>query len=375
MVAKFHKKIFSKRTIIVLLFIVFQMGTNTVFSQEKNSEELSFKGLTFQPGYRIQTRYAYYESSNTNDIMIRRVRLKANGDVFGMAKYYVELKIDNTAQEGKTPKAKIEAAYLDFKLYEDVYLKVGQYDVPFTRSLLTSDSKLLIMDRSIVTDKLANLGLVDNTQGLLFYGRPMGGHLEYSLGVFDNEVFELANGQTSKWSKSLMTAGRLALNLFDKESKPSSSGYADYRASYVGKGKRLSLGVNAVQLKNVNENNSQYNLSAIGADIYANYKSFSFEAEYDKIEKDINGYGWYTQIAYLLPVEFGNKFKIEPNLRYQEYDNNKDIVGDRVDATSIGLNFYFKGHNLKAQMDYTMYGEETNKLDNNIFQIQLQLDF
>jgi len=365
---------------VIISIILFATVINMSYAQENNSadkqsEKLIFKGLTFQPGYRIQTRYAYYESSSTNDIMIRRVRFKAKGDAFGIAKYYVEMKIDNSAQEGKTPKAKIETVYLDFKLHENIYLKVGIYDVPFTRSLLTSDSKVLFMDRSIVTNKLAKLGLVDNTQGLLFHGRPMDGHLEYSFGVFDNEVFELANGQTSKWSKSLMTAGRLGLNLFDEEGKPSSRGYADYRASYVGKGKRLSLGVNAVQLKNVHENNSQYNLSAIGADVFANYKSLSFEAEYNKIKKDINSSGWYTQIAYLLPVELGRNIKIEPNLRYQEYDNNVDIVGDRVDATSFGFNFYFKGHNLKAQMDYTMYGEETTELDNNIFQIQLQLDF
>ena len=172
-----------------------------------------------------------------------------------------------------------------------------------------------------------------------------------------------------------MTAGRLALNFFDKESKPSSRGYADYRASYIGKGKRLSIGVNAVDLQGAHEDTLQYNLTAFGTDLFANYKALTLEAEYDMYKKNINSSGWYAQIAYLLPFEIGKKVKIEPSFRYQEFDKDNSVSGDKIDATSVGLNFYIKGHNLKGQMDYTIYGEETNESNNNIFQIQLQLDF
>ena len=91
--------------------------------------------------------------------------------------------------------------------------------------------------------------------------------------------------------------------------------------------------------------------------------------------KNINSNGWYAQVAYLLPFEIGEKFKIEPNFRYQQFDNDDSVSGDKVEASSIGLNFYLKGHNLKVQTDYTIYNEETNEVVNNKFQIQLQVDF
>ena len=72
----------SRRIITLALGVIILTGSGNVFSQESETinndvTELRFKGLTFRPGYRIQTRYAFYESSNTNDIMIRRLRIKA----------------------------------------------------------------------------------------------------------------------------------------------------------------------------------------------------------------------------------------------------------------------------------------------------------
>ena len=60
------------------------------------------KGLTFQPGLRVQLRYVYDDDTNNNDMMIRRTRLKLKGDAYDMVKYYLEWKIDNVGQEGKT---------------------------------------------------------------------------------------------------------------------------------------------------------------------------------------------------------------------------------------------------------------------------------
>ena len=192
-------KFLSLISISLLFVISFSVFIYAQDVSKETANKLNFKGLTFQPGYRIQTRYAYDFQSKINDIMLRRVRLKAKGNAFGIAKFYVEVKIDNTAQEGKTPKAKAESVFLDFKLHPALNLRIGLYDVPFTRSLLTSDSKLLFMNRSIITNKLAKFGLVDNTEGILLFGRPFGGFIEYSFGIFDNEVFETSGSHSSDW--------------------------------------------------------------------------------------------------------------------------------------------------------------------------------
>ncbi len=52
--------------------------------------------ITFKPGVRIQSRYIYDDLLNNHDFFIRRFRLKGSGDVYGLAKWGTELKIDST---------------------------------------------------------------------------------------------------------------------------------------------------------------------------------------------------------------------------------------------------------------------------------------
>jgi len=62
--------------------------------------------------------------------------------------------------------------------------QTGLFDDVFSRNALTSDSKLLLMDRSKIKDELTVIGITDNTVGILFHGRPYDGHLSYGFGVF-----------------------------------------------------------------------------------------------------------------------------------------------------------------------------------------------
>ena len=79
--------------------------------------------------------------------------------------------------------------------------------------------------------------------------------------------------------------------------------------------------------------------------------------------------GWYIQGGYLItPL-------LELAARYQEFDPNKDAANDKLRAVSIGFNIYIRSHNLKIQSDYTFRREELVQISNDIFQVQLQLDF
>lgn len=92
--------------------------------------------ITFKPGLRLQPRYTYDGETHNHDFFIRRFRLKGGGEVYDVAHYYAELKIDSTKKFGGdvNPSAVVENAWLDFPLYEDyVFLHVGLYDIPFSR--------------------------------------------------------------------------------------------------------------------------------------------------------------------------------------------------------------------------------------------------
>jgi len=336
--------------------------------------------ITFTPGLRIQTRYEYNEIDKNNDFFIRRVRLKGGGKFFGLGNYYFEVKLDNVGRFNKTPKAQIENAWLNFNLAKDINLRAGLYDFVFSRDALTSDSKLLLMDRSLIKSALTLLGFADNTVGLLVHGRPLDGHLSYGFGIFDNVSFETLGIDTTVLARSsngAMTSGRLVYDFLDP-AKP--NGYGDYWGSYIGEGKRLSIGANAAYLTEAEDpriSPEAFSIYALGVDLFFNMGAFTAQAEYDMYTQDtdadssdIDGSGFYVQAGFLVIP------KLEIVARYQEVDPSNLALFDKLKWTSIGLNYYLHSQKLKIAADYTFKKEEgTMEIDNNIFQVQLQLDF
>ncbi|MEJ2193426.1 MAG: porin [Ignavibacteriaceae bacterium] len=335
--------------------------------------------ITFTPGLRIQTRYEYNAVDNNNDFYINRLRLKGGGKFFNAGKYYFEVKIDGAGKFNKTPSAQVENAWMNFNVAEHINLRAGLYDFVFSRDALTSDSKLLLMDRSLIKDALTVLGFADNTVGLLVHGRPLDGHLSYGFGVFDNVGFEVgSSGSTlARKSDGALTALRLVYDFFDPAPP---DGYGDYWGSYIGQGHRLSVGGNAAYLteaENMLVSPTPYTIYAVGGDVFYNKGPITFQAEYDTYKQDtdsdttdIDGSGWYAQAGFLfLP-------KVELAVRYQELEPNSNISGDKIMWTTIGINYYWHSQKLKIAADYTFKSEEEgSEITNNLFQIQLQLDF
>ena len=338
--------------------------------------------LTFKPGVRIQPKYIYESGNGNHDFLIRRFRLKGGGNAFDIAKYGVELKIDNEGRFAASPSARVENAWLDFKAVEDLaYLRAGLYDIPFSRNALTSDSKLLLMDRSLIKEAVTDVGMADNTIGLMLHGRPFCGHMEYAVGVFDSVVFERFGAAGIRESDQLMPAGRIVWSPL--EPMASLDGYADYLESYLGKGHRLEIGANAAHLGEVIDGAAIFDLTAWGVDLFYNYGPYTFTTEYDQILENVAGApdiyadGWFVQGGYLFnPCDPCVEFAV----RYQELD---PLLGDTLQWTSVGFNFYLREHNLKIQTDYTFRSDTVGTVlpgglglfDEDVFQVQLQLDF
>lgn len=345
----------------------------SVQAQSGDAKADASKTVTFTPGLRMQPRYTYDNVDRNNDFFIARTRLKGKGEAFGIATYYAEIKIDNMGRFAREVSAQVENAWLDFPVFRDVALRIGLSDAVLSRNALTSDSKLLLMDRSLIKDALTVLGLADKTIGVLVHGRPLGGHFEYATGVFDNLRFDQAASPTAKQADGAMVMGRIVLHLLDPAP---SRGYADYQSSYIGQGRRLALGVNAAYLSKAREGTQQFDVDGWGADLFFNTGPLTLEAEYDRFEEamigtgpDVLGNGWYVQGGYLLHGMF------ELAARYQKFDPDRNVAGNRLQWTSVGFNIYLRQHSLKVQTDYTFKREQRNGVQNDAFQSQLQLDF
>jgi phosphate-selective porin len=332
--------------------------------------------ITFKPGVRIQPRYTYDDGNDNHDFFIRRFRLKAGGDIFDCAWYGMELKIDSAEKFGaqKRPDAVVENAWLDVTVWpESTFLRLGLYDAPISRNALTSDSKLLLMDRSLIKEYLTGFGFTDNTVGMMFHGRPHGGRYEWMVGLFDNIEYEFHSDDVDRESDKLMPAGRVVWNVFDPAEPP--QGYADYWESYLGEGHRLAFGLNGGQLSEAIDNGDIFDITVWGADVFWNRGPWVATAEYDWItfngdDNDFIGDGWFVQGGYFF---YDNCWELAA--RYQILDPSHEVFGDQQRWTTIGLNRYYWKHNLKIQMEYTFRDEQEDEEDNDLVQVQLQLDY
>jgi hypothetical protein len=342
------------------------------------------EGLTFTPSMRIQVRYSYALDPVDPDhnFQLRRFRLKGKGDIYGLAKYYTELKVDGTGFVD-SPTAAVENAWVEFNKLPHTNLRIGLYDIPFSRNALTSDSKLLIMDRSVIKNAMTSVGFADNTIGALFHEVVVDGRLGYGVGIFQNNRF-----------KEVPTlAGRLTAHLLDRGKTERSRGsYANYRGSYIGEGRRLEIGLNFAytpdaEFEDLTLTDTNFDLYGVGVDVFFNMARFTLQGEYDWYKKSMKGgvasdletQGGYLQAGVLLTRGTSRWVPpVELAARYQDVDNGELLaLGGKLGRQQrgeVGLNFYIRDHNLKVQTNYSYIDRETGGTS-NLYELQLQLDF
>lgn len=371
----------TRRFIVCLLLLsACLMSAGSLLGQARHVTPDGEGKLTFIPGVRMQIRYENNQMDHNNDFYIKRLRFKGKGNIYGIAAYNLELKVDGTGQFNKAPAMLLEHAWLTFPLIEnDMTLRIGLEDDVFSRNALTSDSKLLLMDRSQIKEALTNLGVTDNTIGALIYGRPFNGHVTYSAGIFDNLGFNNVNlnAPTALVRKAdgAMWVARVAVDALEP-ANPNGS-YDDYHASYLDGKTRLTIATNIAYASNVEFGDKIFNLTAYGVDAFFGAGPVSLEAEYNTYNEhltnngqgEIKGKGYYVQGGVLVTP------KLEFALRYQEADVDNTIFPDKLMWTSIGCNYYFRNHDFKLQTEYTIRKEATTPINNDVFVVQLQLSF
>jgi hypothetical protein len=89
---------------------------------------------------------------------------------------------------------------------------------------------------------------------------------------------------------------------------------------------------------------------------------------YNQGEQFVSGYKAQDRYDDWYPTTF------QPFVRFDRWDPNTSISGDRKDITTIGLNWFF-AQTTKLQVNYNFIKEESNKIDNNEFLVQLQYTF
>jgi hypothetical protein len=304
------------------------------------------------------------QAQATSLLRIRRGRLVMEGFAFQpQLEYQVQLELAGSA-------VTLKRAYLNYRLAgAGAQLRAGKFKVPFGRQQLTSSFQQQLTDRSLVSDEFAK----GDDDGVMLWGLPAQGRLEYYAGVFNGE----GNNRNSQQNGANQWAARVAV---------SPLGAFPYTGPALDGSRRLllSLGLNANLnggwLHEVNgatglqaptrtcsatgcsqDEGDDARILSTGVDGGLRWRGVSASGEWFRRRVDPRqaglatrtARGWYAQAgAFALPA------RLEAGVRVGELDPEAARSGVRVRELTPFANYYLKGHDLKLQADYTLGSSE-----------------
>lgn len=315
--------------------------------KEKQKKFEITAGKLLQLNGYTQFRYqSFQQASKIDGADLRRVRLDFKGAITTGWDYRLQLDFATSP--------KILDGYINFTL--DNYLKItaGQFKIPLSLENLTSSQKLESIDRSQIVEALTARGtdVIGNQNGRDI-GLQLSGSLikneeqyllDYYLGLFNGTGINTADKNKPK-----DFAGRIVLHPIKG---------IDVGASYYN-----GYDIWGTPAK------AQARIRT-GAELKFVYELFGITAEYLFGEDGgIKKNGWYALIGYYIIPK-----KLQPIIKLDSYNPNKDLDGVKSTAYTFGANFFFNEWT-KIQANYTLKKEETEEINNDIFSTQIQLFF
>jgi len=329
---------------------------------------------------RIQLRYFVerFDSSRNKDtehsFQVRRLRLTLSGHAF---RPWIHYKIQLAADKGHDLTGK--DYYVDLVKYRAAALRLGQYKVPFNAEELTSSSALAFVDRSIVGKEFS----FGRDIGVMAHGI-IGRMVDYGVGVFNGAGPNAADNPDGDF----VVAGRVEFYPLGRFKLSQ----ADLRRGE--RRVRLRLAAAALAAPGLNPGiestggeaadrcaelgSATCDVVQFTVDAQLKYRGASAEVEYHARSIDPAEDGLDGADAWGLRMQAGYVFAspgIGVGLRYAYVDEDNPDV-QRWELTPA-LSYYFHGHRLKLQGDYSLLHESAVGVgrDDNRVRLQLQLYF
>ena len=343
---------------------------------------------------------------NRMDFLLRRSRLGFQGKITEDLSWRVWFAYDNVGLDQHTAFAKsgnvglvggnsnnqqffVWDAMFTYALHKNwANITVGYFRPQVGRESITAGFEVLSFDKAI-TNSYPRLHLIGTGPGRET-GINIGGlyndektklGLNYNFGVFNVDKFSGGTG-----GDNLLYTARIAVSYGDPEMKKYGLGY---KVNYFGKRNGITFAVNyAYQGRGKDSNTfkladtkiwdpNKYfekdsnnkptyvpsiqfkNNQMLGFDILANYKDFTFNAEYDELKRsfDVSGLDykdkvWHVRAGYNFKLP--NKTILEPTITYAEWQgDNKSLNGNgNFKTTDVGLNWYIKQNKMKLNLHY-----------------------
>lgn len=331
----------------------------SIYSGETASADLELRG-------QILGSYITKDSNNSFGFSMRRARIILDGFLFSKKiKYYEQLTVEGGSLS-------LRDLYLTLKPAEIFGITLGQFKVPFNREELTSSSKLELVDRSVANE-------------YFFLGRDIGVDVSFGpekyklrLGAFTGAGRNITRvDPTTKPSKNLLYTARLELSPLGKfvYDQPNLKGekavniggslalfpISTAEAPKITSRADLSefIKMHIIQEKNVRSNGTLLQGES-DLKIWWDFIGLELEGLYAKFKDYGEAFGLRAQPSVVFQ-NFG--FAVRYSLISPKGEKN-------IWEITAGPSYYFHGHNLKVQADYSYISEQDFK--RNLIRVQLQ---
>lgn len=316
--------------------------------EKKNQHGVFIGSRALQVSGLLQSEYTGYQgTSGINSFSLHRARLDVKGDINDNWNYEVYTEFAGTT--------KLLDAYTTYKIADFLKFSAGQYKVPFSLESLIQDSQLEFIDRTQVVNALAgrSTDVIGNQNGRDIgawisgnFAKVNGQYLfDYTLGVYNGAGYDVTTDNNNH--KDI--AGRLGVhpiqNLVVSADIYNGVGYYGTPAK--------------------NQTRNRY-----GFDARYVIGGLALQAEYDHgTDGIIQRSGWYGQASYFVVPKH-----LQLAARYDTYDPNEASINVTNIYYYYAVNYFFNDW-AKLAVNYIDKHEPTTQVQNNIFEIQLQLTF
>lgn len=291
--------------------------------------------------------------TNDNDrFYLRRARLNATGKFLEEFDFRLEIDLAGSLTNTSAFRAQATDAYITWNRHPAALVRVGQFKTPFGFEQLYGDPRLLTLERSLANDRLT----LGRQIGVQVGGDLLDKRLSYAVGAFngngtnnnfndDDRFLVAARGTAVPWRGKLWGASAtwtVGANGYESTDTnvpqgaefgfDSTPATADRDAIFSGD--RRGWGVD-----------SQF--SAGRFELWGEYLSTRWEPTSRRPSAVVDSTGWYAQAGYFVVPE-----RLQVVLKSETFDPRTKQSGDTTTTDTAGVNWFFKGHDLKLMVDY-----------------------
>ena len=377
-----------KKIFLTILSSFLALSASAQYDADTENGVVSFAGrkgfvwqsgngkFEFKPYLMVQTAadFNYYDSEgldpaynqdnvHNSGFSIPYAVLGFTGRAFGFITYNLSI---NAAASGG---ALLQQAWADMRVCDEFGVRIGKFKTPFTHATLTTLGETLFptLPVSLTAPVILPHSLNAVTPSMMT-GFDLGVELHgmvkdkwgYQAGIF-NGTGSATNSATKTFSDdwhipSLLYAGRLTFQPFGV--MPATQGNPNQLNL-----NKLLIGASAsINVESENESTNDFraglemawmhNRLYLAGEAYYMHVGFT---KRQKIDDSFNYFGGYVQAGYFVSD------RVQPALRYDFLDRNGLDKGGFLNMPAVGVNYYFKGVNLKLQAMYRYIGRTGNK--------------